>query len=89
MKDVGIVQGNSETAIPLIVGKTTVYEHTDIEKLEKDKDGNPVDNLYQYHEYQYSLQEYIKKQAENNEELAETVDDLLTNILPEIIEGGV
>jgi hypothetical protein len=59
MIDVGRVQGSKEMAKPLIVGKTTVYVHTDIVKLDTDNDGNPTDNLYEYNEVQYDKLEYL------------------------------
>ena len=44
------VQGSKESAKPLIIGVTTVYVHSNIVKLD--------DNLYQYDEIQYSLEEW-------------------------------
>ena len=60
MKVIGKVQGTLEQAQPLIVNVDTVYVHTNIKKLEKDHSGNPVDNLYEYDEVQYTLSEYIQ-----------------------------
>ena len=59
MKDMGIVQGSPEMAVPLIVGKDTVYVHTDIQQV-PDAEGNMV---WQYHEIQYDKDEYIKLMA--------------------------
>lgn len=87
MIDVGRVQGSAEMAVPLIVGLTTVYEHTNIEQITEDKDGNPVENLYEYNEVQYRVGEYIELQSQRNDELESTVDDILTNVLPEIMGG--
>lgn len=64
MKDMGIVQGDALQAVPLVVGKDTVYVHTDIELL-PDDDERGVDN-YQYHEIQYDKDEYILLMAEQN-----------------------
>jgi hypothetical protein len=64
MKDMGIVQGSGEQAKPIVVGKDTVYTHTDIVKLDTDSDGNPVDNLYEYRETQYDLHEYLQLSIE-------------------------
>ena len=64
MKDMGIITGSDEQAKELIVGKDTVYVHTNITKVEKDAGGKEVDNLYQYHEVQYGKDEYIKKMSE-------------------------
>lgn len=63
MRDCGIVQGSKEQAQSLIINKDTVYVHTDITQVTTDLDGNVTDNLYQYHEYQYDLMEYIMKES--------------------------
>lgn len=76
-KDVGIVQGSAAQAVPLVVGSTTVYVHMDITQITEDKDGNPVDNLYSYHEIQYEKDEYIKLLSEQNEELNGLVNTIL------------
>ena len=55
MVDAGIVQGSAEMAVPVYIGKTLIYVHTDIEKIITD---NGTD-LYQYHEYQYEPDEYL------------------------------
>ena len=71
MKDMGIVKGSKEQAVEVIVGIDTVYEHTDIEPVETE-DGS---ELYQYHEIQYTKDEYIKIQAEKNVALEQQVTD--------------
>lgn len=73
MKDMGIVQGSPEMAVPLIVGKDTVYVHTDIEQM-SDAEGNMV---WQYHEIQYDKDEYIRLMSEKNDELDEILNTLL------------
>lgn len=60
MKDMGIVQGSASQAVPLIIGKDTVYVHTDITPVE-DEEG-----LFEYHEIQYEKDEYIKLMAEQS-----------------------
>ena len=60
MKVIGKVQGTLEQAQPIIVNVDTVYVHTNIKKLGKDHLGNPVDNLYEYDEVQYTLSEYVQ-----------------------------
>jgi len=65
MKDMGIVRGSASQAALLIIGKDTVYVHTDIEKLDVDEDG--FEQGFQYREIQYSKDEYIKLMAEKNE----------------------
>lgn len=58
MKNMGIVQGSATQAIPLVVGKDTVYVHTNIQPVLED--GKPVDNLFSYNEVQYDKDEYIQ-----------------------------
>jgi hypothetical protein len=73
MKDMGIVQGSPEMAVPLVVGKDTVYVHTEIEQV-PDAEGNMV---WQYHEIQYDKDEYIRLMSEKNDELDEILNTLL------------
>ena len=79
MKDVGIIQGSAAQAVERIIGKDTVYIHTDIEPVTEDAEGNPVDNLFQYHEVQYDKDEYIELQARQADEMQEAIDFLLMN----------
>lgn len=53
MVDNGIVMGSEAQAKPLIISVDTVYVHTDIVKIN--------DNLYRYHEIQYTKNEYINE----------------------------
>lgn len=71
MKDMGIVQGSPEMAVPLVVGKDTVYVHTDIEEV-PDAEGNMV---WQYHEIQYDKDEYIHLMSEKNASLEQQLSD--------------
>lgn len=64
MKEFKNIQGSKEQAKPLIVGKTTVYVHENIEQ-QKDEDGNLTD-VYTYDEIQYSKDEYIQILSEKN-----------------------
>lgn len=70
MKDMGIVKGSAAQAVPLIIGKDTVYVHTDISLVEG-KEG-----LFQYHEVQYEKDEYIKMLAEKNQLLEQQLTDI-------------
>ena len=79
MKDVGIIQGSAAQAVERIIGKDTVYIHTDIEPVTEDAEGNPVDNLFQYHEVQYDKDEYIELQARQADEMQDAIDFLLMN----------
>ena len=56
----GIVRGSAAQAVPLIIGKDTVYVHTDITPVEGEE------GLFQYHEVQYEKDEYIKLMAEQS-----------------------
>lgn len=69
MKEVGRIQGSADQAFPLIVGKDTVYVHTDIQKVETDPSGEKVENLYSYNETQYGKDEYIKLLSEEKDRL--------------------
>lgn len=75
MKNMGTVQGNGKQAVPLVVGKDTVYVHTDIIQITQDTQGNPVEDLYQYNEIQYEKDEYIRLMAERNDLLEEQLTD--------------
>ena len=72
MKVIGTVQGNSEQAKALVIGKDTVYVHTDIVPVEKD--GKVVEDLFSYTEVQYGKDEYIELMAQQNKQLG---NDLL------------
>ncbi len=73
MKDIGIVGGSAAQAVPLVVGKDTVYVHTDIEPVETE-DGT---EQYQYHEVQYDKDEYIKLMSERNAETESLLNAIL------------
>ncbi len=71
MIDCGVVQGSKEQAKALIVGKDTVYVHTDIEPFV----GEKGEQLFRYHEIQYGKDEYIKLISEQNAELQNQITD--------------
>ena len=73
MKEIGIVHGNTEQARPLVVGKDTVYVHTDIKPVEED--GKVVDGLFSYNEVQYDKDEYIELMAQQNKQLGNDLID--------------
>ena len=75
MKDMGIIQGSVEQAIPLIVGKDMVYVHSNIIPVTQDSAGRPVEGLFQYNEIQYEKDEYIKIMAEKNSTLEAQLTD--------------
>lgn len=75
MKNVGTVYGNGEQAKALVVGKDTVYVHTDITPITEDKFGNPVEDLFSYNEIQYSKDEYIEIMVQQSEQLNSDITD--------------
>lgn len=69
MKDVGIVHGSREQAVPLVVGADTVYIHTDIEEVTTtDELTGEARTDFKYHEIQYGKDEYIRLMAEQTDE---------------------
>lgn len=61
MKELKNVIGSKEAAEELIIGKDTVYIHTNIRKLEPEEDDlKKGGDLYVYDEVQMSLQEYLE-----------------------------
>lgn len=75
MFDMGIVHGSKEAAQPLVIGKTTVYVHTNIQKVEgKDEHSEEIQDMYSYHEIQYGKDEYIKLQSEKQDQLEEDIN---------------
>ena len=56
----GIVRGSAAQAEPLIIGKDTVYVHSNIKPVE-DEEG-----VFEYYEIQYEKDEYIKMLAEQS-----------------------
>ena len=66
------VRGSVAQAKPLVVGKDTVYVHTNIERIVDSE----MDE-YQYDEIQYEKDEYIEQMSASLEETQEAVDYLL------------
>lgn len=58
-----------------IVGVDTVYVHTDIQKVETDHNGKAVEDLFSYHEVQYSKDEYLDLMMKENAALKESITD--------------
>lgn len=79
MRIIKNVLGSKESALPVIVGKTTVYVHSNIKKLDADPLGNPTDNLYQYDEIQYPKDEYIQLMADRQNLESQLLTDLDIN----------
>lgn len=72
MKDYGIVQGSAAQAKPLVINVDTVYVHTDIKDL-----GN---GLFEYHEIQYTKDEYINENTAKAIALESEVQTLTTQV---------
>ena len=75
MKDCGLVQGGPKWAVPLITDKDTVYVHTNIVQS-KDIDGNPIVDLWDYNEIQYTYPEYFKLVTDQLSDVQLVVTDL-------------
>lgn len=76
----GIVHGSKEAAVPVVVGKDTVYVHTDIKSEEVESEmGTYTD--YSYHEIQYTHQEYLQLQVNAQAQLQENVTNTQLAIL--------
>ncbi len=69
-------QGVTSLPVPLVVGVDTVYVHTNIELLPPSElyGDTPI---YQYHEVQYTKDEYITLVAERANALESLVDTIL------------
>ena len=91
------VQGSATQAKPLIIGKDTVYIHTNIVQL-KDEDGQLIEDLFEYDEEQYTKDEYIEFLSNNqtvsvldNHAIGEVITDLAMEVemlKMELKQGG-
>lgn len=85
MRDMGIVQGSAAQAKSLIVNVDTVYVHTDIRLIDAEFE------LYEYHEIQYSKDEYIQMMAESLQSANQQIIDTqlaLTEIYEKVMLDG-
>ena len=73
MKKINNVRGDYQQAQPLIVGKDTVYVHSNIQKH---TDYRGFD-YYTYYEFQYNKDEYLLKIFNENELIKEVLDSLI------------
>ena len=76
MKELKNVQGNKESAKELIIGKDTVYIHSNIKKLDVEEDAD----LYAYDEIQMSKDEYLEKLQKELEVSNSAMADLMMMI---------
>lgn len=70
MKKISNVRGSLQSAAPVIISGQKVYVHSNVHKIEDlDMYGKPYEDLYEYDEIQYSINEYIQAVGEENAEL--------------------
>lgn len=72
MKDYGRVRGSKEQAKSLLIGKDTVYVHTDIVDVEDDQ--------CEYNEVQYDKDEYIGLMSKKAESESADVSEMMLDI---------
>lgn len=88
MKKLKDVIGSKEASKELIIGKDTVYIHTNIRPYEdKDDDKKSKSELYIYDEVQMSLHEYLEMKEKELNMLSNTqgaTEDLLQEIILEM-----
>lgn len=78
MKELKDVVGSKESAKELIIGKDTVYIHTNIRKYEsKEKEFKDNGDLYIYDEIQMTKDEYLESLQEKVETADNTIADLM------------
>ncbi|GBR74159.1 hypothetical protein NO1_1384 [Candidatus Termititenax aidoneus] len=62
MQNNGVVRGEADQAKPVVIGKDTVYIHSNIREYDKlDSEGNKIGIGYEYDEVQYDKDEYLQK----------------------------
>lgn len=80
MRELKNVQGSKESAKELIIGKDTVYIHSNIRKVKKTDDLKEVEDLYVYDEMQMSKDEYLEKLQKELEVSNNAMADLMMMI---------
>ena len=82
MRELKNVQGSKEAAKELIIGKDTVYIHSNIRKLETNEDDELQKDadLYVYDEIQMSKDEYLEKIQKELEVSNNAMADLMMMI---------
>ena len=79
MRNMGIVRGSAETAIPLFICVDTVFVRSDFRKLPPDDEYGG--EIWEYNEIQYDLHEYLQLMAEQNKVLEAAVVELTQIVL--------
>ena len=85
MRFIPNVQGSEQSAQSLIVGKDTVYIHTNIQQIELPvgNDSEETVTMWQYDEYQYTLQEFMQLLGSDSDTMKKrvfTADELYKQI---------
>lgn len=73
MRDMGVVCGSEAQAKPVVIGKDTVYVHTNIKEIDEidEVTGERITGVYTYNEVQYTLEEYEQLQREQQQQAAD------------------
>lgn len=86
MREIKNVYGSEECAKPLIIGKDTIYVHSNIrQETISDELGDRIEWIYD--EIQYGKDEYIKVITEKSNELENNINDINTALTQAL--GGV
>lgn len=81
MKKLKDVIGSKEASKELVIGKDTVYIHTNIRPyVDKNDDKDKKSELYIYDEVQMSKDEYLEKFKDNVDQATNLSNDRLTDI---------
>lgn len=80
MRELKDVHGSEESAKKLIIGKDTVYIHSNIRKAEKTDELTEGEDLYIYDEIQMSKDEYLEKIQKELEVSNNAMADLMIMI---------
>lgn len=84
------VQGSKEQAKELIMNIDTVYEHSNVVKLEfKETDPMFGAELYQYDEIEYSLKEWNEKITNKYDVPDVKVTNIIDDYTIKLVESGV
>lgn len=84
MKKLGVIYGCEEQARPIVVGESTVYEHSNVTPVESEITNSKI---YSYEETQYSKNEYIELLATKNamlEKQLTQIQSLLTEVCEKV-----
>jgi hypothetical protein len=88
MIDKGLVQGSQSQSLSMVINKDIVYVHTNIQPV-KDSKGNIIDGLYEYHEYQFTLTEYMDCVNNKYGIPDDTLNSVQADYTESLIEQGI